>query len=75
MSDPGIDQLFQQIGDKVRDIVNRTFAETQNQSLESAVDLLHHRLSALSGVAFDRTWAQHAIETLRRGDDLEIRIG
>lgn len=71
----GIRRLLEEIGQQVRQVVQETVDETHNQSLESAVVLLHHRLNGIQGAGFDRDWAQNAVETLRRGDDLEINIG
>ena len=50
-------------------------AHTADEDLETAVTTLHLVLNTIPGLEFDRAWAQEAVETLRRGDPLEIQIG
>lgn len=69
-----IEELHAQIGDRVREIVNDTARETAEQELSPAVDLLHARLNSIQGLSFPREWSHDALETLRRGDDFEIRL-
>ena len=75
LNDDAINQMMKQIGDQVRTIVNDTVQETADQDLDTAVDTLHERLNAVDGLSFERDWAQHAVETLRRGDELTIELG
>ncbi len=73
--DAGIKSFLEHIGALVRETVDDTAAETADQDLSTAVDTLHERLNQIVGLEFDRDWAQTAIETLRRGEPLEIQIG
>lgn len=69
-----IREVYQQIGDRVREVVNETARETADQDLDRAVDLLHARVNGIKGLSLPREWSQDALETLRRGDHLEIRL-
>lgn len=71
----GIQALHEQIGEQIRTIVNDTAQETADQDLDVAVDTLHQRLNDVEGLNFERSWAQHAVETLRRGENLTINLG
>ncbi len=71
----GMKAFLDHIGERVRATVDDTVLETVDQDLDSAVDVLHARLNAIPGLEFDREWAQQAVETLRRGEPLEIQIG
>ena len=72
----GLQELYNQLGNRVREAVNETARDTADQDLESAVDLLHARLNGIGGYSFPRGWSQNALveELLRRGDKLEIRL-
>ena len=50
-------------------------ALTAERIADTAVDHLHARLNDIPGHEFDRPWAQEAVETLRRGEPLEIQSG
>jgi hypothetical protein len=71
----GMKAFLQHIGEQVRVTVDDTVAETTDLDLDLAVDVLLVRLNAIPGLDFDRDWAQTAVETLRRGEPLEIQIG
>ncbi|MEO5651615.1 MAG: hypothetical protein ABIN79_06570 [Marmoricola sp.] len=71
----GMKAFLEHIGARVRVAVDETVAESAEEDLEVAVDLLHRRLNEIAGLEFDRAWAQQAVETLRRGEQLEIQIG
>jgi hypothetical protein len=71
----GMKAFLDHIGEQVRSTVDDTVLETTDQDLDTAVDTLHARLNAIPGLEFDRDWAQTAVETLRRGEPLEIQIG
>ncbi len=71
----GMKAFLDHIGELVRTVVDDTAAETAGDDLETAVDLMHSRLNDIPGLDFDRVWAQEAVETLRRGEPLEIQIG
>ena len=71
----GMKAFLEHIGERVRATVDETVAESAGQDLDTAVDLLHRRLNEIAGLEFDREWAQQAVETLRRGEPLEIQIG
>ena len=71
----GMKAFLEHIGEQVRATVDDTVAETKDEDLDAAVDALHARLNAIPGLEFDRDWAQTAVETLRRGEPLEIQIG
>lgn len=68
------DRMRQQLGEQIRNVVNTTVRETADDDLDHATDVLHQRLNAMDGLQFDRAWSQNAVETLRRGDDLQINI-
>lgn len=74
-NDDAINEIMEQIGEQIRTIVNNTVQETADLDIATATDTLHERLNAVDGLSFDREWAQHAVETLRRGDDLNIELG
>jgi len=67
--------LLEEIGEKIRQVVQATAEDTVDQDLDSAADLLHERLATLDGVELDRAWSVDALETLRRGDELTIELG
>ena len=71
----GMKAFLDHIGAQVRTVVDDTVAETAGADLEAAVDTMHARLNEIPGLEFDREWAQQAVETLRRGEPLEIQIG
>ena len=74
-TDVGMKAFLDHIGEQVRATVDDTVALTDDLPLETAVDALHHKLNTIPGLEFDRAWAQEAVETLRRGEPLEIQIG
>ena len=74
-SEEGMRAFLEHIAERVRATVDDTVAETSGADLDAAVDLLHQRLNAIPGLDFDRDWAQQAVETLRRGEPLEIQVG
>jgi hypothetical protein len=67
--------LLEEIGEKLRQVVQATAEDTVDQCLDSAADLLQERLATLDGVELDRGWSVDALETLRRGDELTIELG
>ncbi len=71
----GMKAFLDHIGEVVRDTVDQSVADSAGQDLEAAVDQLHTRLNQIPGLEFDREWARQAVETLRRGEALEIQIG
>ncbi len=71
----GMKAFLDHIGELVRTAVDDSVAETAGEDLDTAVDHLHARLNDIPGLEFDRPWAQEAVETLRRGEPLEIQIG
>ncbi len=71
----GMKAFLDHIGAQVRTVVDDTVAETAGDDVDTAVDTLHGRLNDIPGLEFDRDWAQQAVETLRRGEPLEIQIG
>jgi hypothetical protein len=74
-SDVGMKAFLDHIGEQVRATVDDTVALTNDLPLDTAVNALHHKLNTIPGLEFDRAWAQEAVETLRRGEPLEIQIG
>lgn len=71
----GMKAFLDHIGAQVRTVVDDTVAETAGAELDAALETLHVRLNEIPGLDFDRDWAQQAVETLRRGEPLEIQIG
>ncbi len=74
-SEDGMQAFLEHIGERVRSTVDDVVAHTADEDLETAVTTLHLALNTIPGLEFDRAWAQEAVETLRRGDPLEIQIG
>jgi hypothetical protein len=56
------------IGRQVSDIVNEVVLATADDDVEAAIDTLHARLQRVSGATFDRSWAERAVKTMRRGE-------
>ncbi|SDT09824.1 hypothetical protein SAMN04488570_3519 [Nocardioides scoriae] len=74
-SEDGMKSFLDHIGARVKSAVDDVVAHTIDEDLETAVSTLHAVLNTIPGLEFDRAWAQEAVETLRRGDPLEIQIG
>jgi hypothetical protein len=68
ISNPADDKRRARIGRQVSDIVNEIVLATADEDVEVAIDKLHTRLQRVSGMTFDRAWAQRAVVTMRRGD-------
>ena len=67
-SNPAEDKRRARISRQVGDIVNEIVFATVDDDVESAIDKLHARLQRVNGVTFDRSWAERAVVTMRRGD-------
>ncbi|ROR90364.1 hypothetical protein [Nocardioides aurantiacus] len=74
-SEDGMKSFLDHIGTRVKTTVDDVVAHTAGEDLETAVTTLHLALNTIPGLEFDRAWAQEAVETLRRGDPLEIQVG
>jgi hypothetical protein len=67
-------RMIRRVAEQVRETVHVTAEDTKHDGIETAVATLRWRLRAVAGTEFSRDWCRSALETLRRGEPLEMVI-
>ncbi|WP_151082980.1 hypothetical protein [Nocardioides cynanchi] len=65
--------MFNDIGGKVEETVRRIHDETQGRSLDEAAEVLRAAL-AHHGINCPHDWCRNALDTLNRGQPLDIDL-
>lgn len=68
-------KLIERVGDQIREIVTTAVTDTADLPGDEAAEVLHTRIAAVEGMQFDRAWSQNIIDSLRRGENVNIHVG
>jgi ribosomal protein L12E/L44/L45/RPP1/RPP2 len=72
-SEDEVRPLIEDVGNQVRAIVVAVGNQTADEDIDSASAQLHQALQD-AGVAQDEAWCRQVLQTLRRGDEVNLII-